>query len=511
MEQQRELNLYLILDEHNKVCKPDQSTTVSDLLSVHTVQSWKAGDIVLINSGTGTGKSFFLRNNVCDYFKQAGLRVLYLVNRTNLLGQFAVDGDSAITYKTYQSMESNLLYKKNLDEWDVIIADEMHYFFADADFNHTTDVSLAWILHQKKAVRIFLSATHKGMSIYLQRQKISFKEYVLPLDRIQINNLMFFDDESRFERIAQQVIDTGTKAIFFIQSLQKALNLYKKFSDHSMFLCSKCKPEYKNVNTAAQEKMLNEEHFDCNLLFTTAVLDNGVTVKDTTLKTIVVDMNNPLTIMQCVGRKRCLGADDGFDLYIRSRSSQQIGGLLAQQQKMLSEIQGFNKYGAVYYNARYKRGNDDNRLFVDVPAGKDASGHQLFKKRLNVCKYISILDNISCYTEILEHQYRFVGYVAELLKVKKYSVMRQETKIKELADYLETLIGKPMLTKKDKEPFIVSMNIRKDGKLCKSYSGIAGWIEGSGSPYRLIEHQTSRSVGGKKKNFRAWEIVKITE
>lgn len=280
MEQQRELNLYLILDEHNQVCKPDQSMTVSDLLSVHTVQSWKAGDIVLINSGTGTGKSFFLRNNVCDYFKQAGLRVLYLVNRTNLLGQFAVGGNSEITYRTYQSVESNLLYKKNLDEWDIIIADEMHYFLHDTDFNHTTDVSLAWILNQKKAVRIFLSATHKGMSLYLQRQKISFKEYILPLDRTQIDNLTFFDDESQFERIAQQVIDAGTKAIFFIQSLQKALNLYKKFSEHSMFLCSKGKPEYKNVDTAAQKMMLEKEYFDCNLLFTTAVLDNGVTIKN---------------------------------------------------------------------------------------------------------------------------------------------------------------------------------------------------------------------------------------
>lgn len=320
-------------------------------------------------------------------------------------------------------MESNLLYKKNLGEWDILICDEMHYFLADADFNHTTDVSLAWILNQKKAIRIFLSATHKGMSIYLQRQKISFKEYVLPLDRTQIDKLTFFDNESQFERIAQQVVDTGTKAVFFIQSLQKALNLYKKFSDHSMFLCSKSKPEYKNVDTSAQKMMLEKEYFDCNFLFTTAVLDNGVTIKDTALKTIVIDMNSPVIILQCAGRKRCLGADDGFNLYIRSRSSQQIGGLLTQQQKMLGEIQDFNKYGAIAYNARHKRGNDDNRLFVDVEVGKDASGNQLFKKRPNLCKHIAILDSISCYTEILEHQYRFVGYMAELLKVRKYSVL----------------------------------------------------------------------------------------
>lgn len=112
MEQRRELNLYLILDEHNHVCKPDQSTTVSDLLSVHTVQSWKAGDIVLINSGTGTGKSFFLRSNVCDYFKRAGLRVLYLVNRTILLVQFEADDDSAITYRTSKRGVESTLQEK---------------------------------------------------------------------------------------------------------------------------------------------------------------------------------------------------------------------------------------------------------------------------------------------------------------------------------------------------------------------------------------------------------------
>ena len=67
-----------------------------------------------------------------------------------------------------------------------------------------------------------------------------------------------------------------------------------------------------------------------------------------------------------------------------------------------------------------------------------------------------------------------------------------------------------MLTKEEKIPFIEKLDIRRERKLCKSFSGISGWIEGSGLPYRLLEYQTSRVMGGKKKNFRAWEIVKLS-
>lgn len=93
---------------------------------------------------------------------------------------------------------------------------------------------------------------------------------------------------------------------------------------------------------------------------------------------------------------------------------------------------------------------------------------------------------------------------------RQYTYQILSTKQQNLTEYFDSLIGTPLLTKEAKRPFIKYLNIRRNGKLCKSYSGIAGWIEGSGMPYRLIEHETSRIIDGKKKNFRAWEIVKLT-
>ena len=93
---------------------------------------------------------------------------------------------------------------------------------------------------------------------------------------------------------------------------------------------------------------------------------------------------------------------------------------------------------------------------------------------------------------------------------KRYTYQILSTKQEKLSEYLDSLVGAPLLTKEAKKPFIENLNIRRNGKLCKSFSGIAGWIEGSGMPYRLLEHETSRIIDGKKKNFRAWEIVKLT-
>ena len=50
-------------------------------------KTWKQGDIVLINAQTGTGKTWFIKNNLIDNALEDYERLLYVCNRTNLKRQ----------------------------------------------------------------------------------------------------------------------------------------------------------------------------------------------------------------------------------------------------------------------------------------------------------------------------------------------------------------------------------------------------------------------------------------
>ena len=263
------------------------------------------------------------------------------------------------------------------------------------------------------------------------------------------------------------------------------------------------------MDATAIDEVIEHEKFECSLLFSTMALDVGISLKDSSLTTIIIDVADPVSIAQCLGRKRFLDDDDTLTLYIRGKSKQQIGGILRHCEENAEKVRFFQTDGAVAYNARHGRGNDPSGLIVDVPVETDAGPK--FEKKTNTLKYSNILYQIEMYKDILKLKDGFCEYIANLLSIEKYTILERDRERQSLAAYLDSFVGKPMLTRNDRQPFIERLNIRQDGKLCKTLSGIAGWIEGSGLPYLLVEHQTSRSVGdGKKKNYRAWEVIRLT-
>ena len=46
-----------------------KKVTVSDIISLSDIQKWTKGDIVIIQSRTGDGKSYFIKNALFEYAK----------------------------------------------------------------------------------------------------------------------------------------------------------------------------------------------------------------------------------------------------------------------------------------------------------------------------------------------------------------------------------------------------------------------------------------------------------
>lgn len=502
--------------EQNKGGTTVNKQYISDLIGEDVISTWEPGQILMIISGTDTGKSYFIRNRVYEHFKAQDKKVLYLVSRTNLKEQFQLPmvGETNITFMTYQAIETILSdSQRSIGEWDVIICDECHYFISDSAFNKRTDISFDWVMGQKDTIRIFLSATGDGIDRHLSEEKIAFDKITLPICNRQIRSLTYFNNETQMEQIAEQVISNGEKGIFFLSNLEMALSLYRKFKENSLFLCSKYrKPYARYMDEESISRMIEAERFDCNLLFATSAIDAGVSIKDPALKTIVVDMLDTNTLIQCVGRKRVIDNTDYFDLYIRNYNNNRIGGKVRSLKCDIGMVEQLENEGDETYNAKHGRTNDSSGIIYDKPV--QVNGRTYFIKAVNKLRYSYTRQTIEVYQEILRKGVGFAKYVSGLLEMKKYSLMEAEQKKLSLSTELEKFVGKPMFTRYEKEPFIHVMDVgrKKTGDMSRSYSVLAAYLESKNLPYRLERYRTSRidPDTGKKKTYNGvWKLNRI--
>lgn len=489
--------------------------TVLDYVTSSKVEGWIPGDIVLISAPTGSGKSYFVKHTLRNYLIKNSLKCLYLLPRTRIKEQFQQElpNDDTIRFETYQSIATKKSYgnERDQEKYDVVVSDESHYFFSDADYNHATDIAFEWILGQSNAIRVFMSATNDVLAECFDKWRVPYVGYILEADKNPISSLNFFWSEEQLEKLAEQIISSEEKGVFFIQSAEKAHNLYTKYKDKGLFLCSAYNKNFKKyMDEALIDALLENECFDCTLLITTMALDCGVTLRDRAITTIVTDVADPLSIVQCCGRKRPADESDRLDVYILARTNQQINGILRKQRERLKVIGDFIKKGPLEYNTRYERGNDNDRLIFDD--SKIDGEKTVFSKRVNQLKHIKIKRDIQMYEAMLQLDGDgYIPYVAKLLGCEEYMILEDEQRIQSLTEYLESIVGNPMLTKADRKPFIEMMDIRRDRKLCKTSGVLAAWLESSGLPYRLHEYRTNRVAEGRRKSYRVWEVVKLAQ
>jgi len=151
---------------------------VSDLITIEETNTWSAGDCITIKAGTGSGKSYFIKNTLYDIAKRENNKILMLIHRSNCTEQFINEivrdkKNDVIDIKTYQKLEYNEIRTciNDLSEYQYICCDEFHYFMSDASFSKTTDISLDLILTQTFATKIFMSATGDQMKMYINENK----------------------------------------------------------------------------------------------------------------------------------------------------------------------------------------------------------------------------------------------------------------------------------------------------------------------------------------------------
>lgn len=216
----------------------------SDLIE-DKYKSWKDTRIIL-DGGTGSGKTYFVLNKIGKYAKECNCKILYLCNRSKLRDQTYGDIkklklQDTVIVMTYQSLQNRIKHKDTFPHYDYIIADECHYFTNDALFNEYTDLSYKYLKHQSKNVVIYISATAKVFFHWMKQKEIVTQEHYfsIPKDYSYVDKVYFYDKKyliPQIDKILEEEKDS--KIIVFCNSITRMLELYKKYENQADYAAS---------------------------------------------------------------------------------------------------------------------------------------------------------------------------------------------------------------------------------------------------------------------------------
>lgn len=495
---------------------------ISDIIQIEDIQTWTKDCPVIISAGTGSGKSYFVKNILYQYAKERNQKILMLIHRKACVDQFQMELEKdkktdVITVKTYQKIEyTELQFSQSyLEKYTYIVNDEFHYFISDAGFNNTTDISLQAIM-ETDAIKIFMSATGSHVRDYLKLITLEPPvEYTLQPDYSAIENLYFCFKESDFEEFAKELLSKNEKAIFFVQRAERAYNLYRSLKDYAVFNCSKNNNRYyQYVDGQKIEKILREQKFVENFLITTCCMDAGVNIIDLDLKYIFVDVDDIGSLIQCVGRKRIQNDNDKIlCLCIRGKTNNHLGGDKSNIMKQLEMADYLREHTVEEYAEKYYRQYDISQIIYDMPLPNQPD---VCTKRINKLMYLKKQKDIEQIDKMLhfgkngfcKYLARYFGKYDKRTRYYDYIITEGDYKIEQ---YLKEHVGITMYTAADKKELIEMLNIRRDGHLLKTDKSINSALKEDNIPYKIKQFKIIKNVNGERKTYKsAWKLIRYT-
>ena len=365
-------------------------------------KTWKPEDVILITAPTGTGKSYFVQRELLKWIITEGKgKILYLVNRKILKNQLKeelndvlysmrdelfekginlVNLERYIIYETYQHIEMLISENRWREIYEltglcsIVVYDECHYFYTDSSFNPKTELSYNCIrqLFDRK-IQIYMSATMEVMKERIRRDCLvnNVMPYMQPnglysLTRIKGDNNIIgkYDIEKQYDYVNTHLIndvsDLTVKMkdsvkdnkqhnwLIFIDSIEKGRKLKKELiekgihKDDIVIIDANYKRDEEaeeNVNEIVNNKLMKSK-----IIISTSVMDNGISIHDDKLKSIVIMADMKETFIQMLGRKREKLKEESIDIYLLKRDKQYFVERLRHVKGILDRYKDYEEY-----------------------------------------------------------------------------------------------------------------------------------------------------------------------
>ena len=197
-----------------------------------------------------------------------------------------------------------------MDKYSYIVCDECHFFTADGDFNNKTRLAYKSLVktRHRNAIKIFISATMDEVANAIDKvmkeykldifKKNTIHTYSTGIDYSYLNTKYFTKISDIITLIKND--KSNDKWLVFVTSKSNGKDILDKLTSYNisseLIISGTNNKESKNITT--------ESKFNCKVLITTKVLDNGVNIKDVDVKNLVVMANDKTTFLQEIGRIR---------------------------------------------------------------------------------------------------------------------------------------------------------------------------------------------------------------
>jgi hypothetical protein len=369
---------------------------IADIITQEEISKWQPGNRILICSQTGSGKSEFIKNNLYQYCKNNNKKIILMSNRNLLKNQNLIDiegKEDFISAHNYQEFETKVLGGFNpteiFEQYNYIVYDEAHYIFSDSQFNRNTDLLMNPILNTPNdKIFLFITATPQALIDYQSDYNFT---YNLKHDYSYIKDIYFYNRSAIAESILQN-IPYEEKAIFFGSNAYDTWTLSTKFLD-AAFICSEGNAMYNKSSKNASNQIVVNSSFDARILFSTKVLDNGVNIKDSQVRHIIIDMLDPISFIQCLGRKRCEREEDTITLYVKNYHGGNIFYVVNDLTAKIKFVNEFNEMGEKEFKDKYRKRDFDNVIDNDYQVNMAKFQNYITQKRL-LLPMLSDIDKI---------------------------------------------------------------------------------------------------------------------
>ncbi|RHC12131.1 hypothetical protein DW856_19295 [Roseburia intestinalis] len=397
--------------------------TVTDKIGEEYKQ-WSNYNKIFISAPTGSGKTYFILNVLLPFACSQNRKILFLVNRKILklqlekeISNFPFEIAKNITIETYQTLEKKYCEIKSdirketiniagntvlqyYENHDYVVCDECHYFLTDSNYNTNTGVSFRWIQEMfAHKIRIFMSATideiediinknDKKMEHQCSQWYYKDLKYMSPLALVQQRKVVYkYNIESNYDYVSVNIlenyndlieaVENGSKKkwMIFVDSIVYGKQLEKTLKDKLecdsiIFITTDYKKDVDGIREV--DEISRESMFSKRILITTAVLDNGVNIKDLELQNIVVCADTEEQFIQMLGRKRKDGINT--NLYIFKRDKVHF-------QRRLAMVEKVRKIAINYMKTFEKWLNGDEKYYISKEGWLIQEQHcQIMKK-----------------------------------------------------------------------------------------------------------------------------------
>lgn len=425
---------------------------------------WALGDVIFENVRCGCGKTKSFLDSL-GYFKCEGYKVLYVSPREQLMRQTKLSVakklgseyknyppecfdpiesiDNFVFFETYQGLaqvyERNSKFRRDVFDGKnkvVVYLDECHWLTSDALFSSQPENFMPGLIRQfPNAILVFMTATDWDSfeviaDMLPQRNKPKFiNGYAhwdgghngVKFDSVYLSEPSKLNAEcysfNELEELVTKIAGSDSKWLILVKSKKEAKEfkaMLKEAQVDSVEIIGRETGGFTMTDDARSEKKNISlfERFNCRVLFATTILDVGTNINDKDLLNVVVDVWDPVQIVQFIGRKR---GKDWFNLYLHNLNISRVKELLItrvdEPLRLMRELAGASDAES---NTRKDEVVDlIERGWLYKRDGKYAINRMAERKLLNLRQFLRhVLYEVDKYgdSSMLAHQLELLGF-----------------------------------------------------------------------------------------------------